>query len=116
MIVAGSCSRSSEDSSVPDGSISAQDGRLLVRLMVVHRVASDLFFVGHLDSFSGPHTGFCIIFRSIFILFFQSEWTLSLPVLCGHSVSVPIYQGGPLLSIRGQCTLSGLLFFCLRNL
>ena len=46
-----SCFQSSEDSSVPDGSIRAQDGRLLVRLMVVHRVASDLFSLDTWTSF-----------------------------------------------------------------
>ena len=51
MIGTSSCSRSSEDSSVPDGSISAQDGRLLVRLMVVHRVASDQFSLDTWTSF-----------------------------------------------------------------
>jgi hypothetical protein len=102
-----SCSQSSEDSSVPDGSIRAQDGRLLVRLMVVHRVASDLFFVGHLDLFSGSHTGYCIILRSVFFAFSVSMDSF-LACFCVAILCLAHYtEEDHYLSIRGQHTLSG---------
>ena len=66
-----SCSRSSEIFLAPDSSIRAQelDGRLSVRLMVVHRASSDLFFVGHLGFFLVLTLVIVYFFRSVFILF-----------------------------------------------